>query len=93
VCGATRTLKIYHRKLEYFEKLTRIPLIKMFPPSLSPLLAVVLLTTPAMAWFWHVSTDPTPSVSGPPAMTQRLPVEIITSDTPPKWVLIPIAPR
>jgi hypothetical protein len=44
------------------------------------------------AWAWHGRHNQAPSDHDDIPTTQRLPVEIINSDTHPKWVLVPIDP-
>jgi hypothetical protein len=56
------------------------------------MLAAVFLTAPLLsAWAWHNSND-APSDQKSEPKTTRVPVEIIPSDNPPKWVLVPIDP-
>ncbi len=51
------------------------------------------LSTPLLsAWAWHRRNSEAQADRTDTPMTQRLPVEIITSDTQPKWVLVPIDP-
>jgi hypothetical protein len=79
--------------LDYFAKLTELPPIKALRNPLKPALMAIFLATPLVsAWAWHDRQNEPPETREEAPMTQRLPVEIITSDTQPKWVLVPIDP-
>lgn len=79
--------------LDYFVKFTIIPPIKPTRNPLKPVFAAIFLAAPLFsAWAWHGRPSEIPKDRRDPPMTQRLPVEIITSDTQPKWVLVPIDP-
>lgn len=70
-----------------------IPAIKVTRNPLKPVLTAIFLATPLVsAWAWHDRRNEPPVPHHETPMTQRLPVEIITSDTQPKWVLVPIDP-
>ncbi|MFM2198710.1 MAG: hypothetical protein RLZZ505_2142 [Verrucomicrobiota bacterium] len=55
-------------------------------------MAIFLATPLVSAWAWHDRQNEPPATREEAPMTQRLPVEIIASDTQPKWVLVPIDP-
>jgi hypothetical protein len=79
--------------LDCFIKLTEIPAIKALRNPLKPALMAIFLATPLVsAWAWHGRQNEPPAPRHETPMTQRLPVEIINSDTQPKWVLVPIDP-
>ncbi len=55
-------------------------------------ITILLLVPVVFASMWLVPVPLREPVNESPPVTQRLPVEIITTDTPPKWVLVPIDP-
>ncbi|MFK7851758.1 MAG: hypothetical protein AB8D78_12345 [Akkermansiaceae bacterium] len=91
-----RSFKKYYIILDYFEKLKRIHLIKSRQSQINPLLALLFLIAPAVsAWAWQYREDTSKTQNSHPAVIipRALPVEIITSDDSPKWVLVPIEPK
>ncbi len=68
--------------------------IRPFAHRLRAVPVTILLLVPVVfASIWFAPSPPHKSerTTSPP-LTQRLPVEIIPADTPPKWVLVPIDP-
>lgn len=68
--------------------------IKASRNNFNPLVMAAFLAAPLLsAWAWHSKSSDLPARDfSPSTTTQRLPVEIIASDTQPKWVLVPIDP-
>ncbi|QTN30821.1 hypothetical protein HZ994_00240 [Akkermansiaceae bacterium] len=86
--------KKYNGKLDYFKKLTIIAPIKASANPLKPLVLAAFLSAPLLsAWAWNNRQNETSApASGNPPITERLPIEIIATETQPKWVLVPIDP-
>lgn len=79
--------------LDYFLKTREYPSIKATHHLLKSVIAATMIATPVLsAWAWHDRNNEAPVDRLDTPTTQRLPVEIITSDTQPKWVLVPIDP-
>ena len=68
--------------------------IKVSSNPLKPLVLAAFLAAPLVsAWAWNNQRHDLPAYPATDdPTTQRLPVEIIASETQPQWVLVPIDP-